>query len=400
MKNSIKYKLMMTGLLVGSLMTNGIAKANDNEGFDVAGIGNVIVNYQKFLNSPAKSNLEEYLRQDEDNTFDQVYQDGITLDQVNFRKGPGLNYDVIELLDPEQSLDVLGTCNNDWYLVSYNGQLGFVYGEYLRVIDPNFVESQLLEYRPTFLCAVEAVHGANIRETPDVKTGRIIGGLNIGDKIPAYEKLDNGWYHINFNGQNSYIFGELVKEIYATSVDNYPMFLVTEEAPFLEKPYNDKIDTVNESTYMYLLGENDDYFYTQYNGKFGYIMKNHCERLTDTYVVVDVSDQEMKIYNRGQEIFSSYVVTGKDTTPTTIGAHYVRSKERNVILRGPGYETPVEYWMPFHNGEGLHDAYWRDYFGGEIYHYGGTHGCVNMPKEITPYVYDTLHVGDRVFIKQ
>ena len=399
MDNSIKYKLMMSGLLIGSLMTNGIAKANDDEGVNLTNIGNVIVNYQKFLNSPVKENLEEYLRQDEDNTFDQVYQDGITLDAVNFRKGPGLNYDVIETLDPEESLDVLGVCDKDWYLVDYKGTLGFVYGEYLRVLDPNFVESQLLEYRPTFLCGVEAVHGANVREAPDVKTGRIIGGLNIGDKLPAYEKLDNGWYHINFNGQNAYVFGELVKEIYATSVENYPMFLVTEDAPFLEKPYDEKVDTVNESTYMYLLGENDDYFYTQYNGKFGYIMKNHCERLTDIYVVVDISDQEMKIYNRGQEIFSSYVVTGKDSTPTTLGAHYILRKVENVVLRGPGYETPVDQFIEFHNGEGFHDAKWRKYFGGEIYHYGGTHGCVNMAKEITPFVYDTLSVGDRVFIK-
>ena len=56
--------------------------------------------------------------------------------------------------------------------------------------------------------------------------------------------------------------------------------------------------------------------------------------------------------------------------------------------------------MPFDGGRGLHDASWREYFGGDIYHFGGTHGCVNMPSEITPYVYDTLHVGDRVFIKE
>ena len=64
----------------------------------------------------------------------------------------------------------------------------------------------------------------------------------------------------------------------------------------------------------------------------------------------------------------------KDTIPTYTGAFYVRSKDRKNFMMFLGEK--------------------------DIYHFGGTHGCVNMPSEITPYVYDTLHVGDRVFIKE
>ena len=393
MNKKDSLRLFLGAFSTLSLLTPMSAKADDTT------ISNTISNYKSFITSPVTNSLKDYLK-DEEHTFTEMNVDGITTGDVNFRKGPGLEYDIMETLHEEDSLDVLGACDNDWYLVRINGKLGFIYGEYLRVLSKDFVESQQLEFRPTFLCAVEAVSGANIREVPDVKTGKILGGLNVGDQVPAYEKLDNGWYHVDFNGQSGYIFGELVKEIYATSIDNYPMIYVKEEAPFREMPYEQSIASIPEASYLYVLGENEDYFYTQYQGKFGYVMKNHCERLTDTYVVVDISDQLMKIYHRGEEIFSSYVVTGKDSTPTYPGAFYVRSKDRNVTLVGADYVTPVDYWMPFDEGRGLHDASWREYFGGDIYHWGGTHGCVNMPADITPYVYDTLHVGDRVFVKE
>lgn len=363
-------------------------------------VSDAIYNYKTFINSPAKENLVEYLREDEDHEFDGMRQDGITLEEVNFRQGPSTYYDVIRTLGEEEHVEVLGVCDNDWYLVRSKGTIGFVYGEYLRVVSPEFKESQKLEYKPTFLYAIEAVSGANVRKSPDVKTGIILGGLNEGDQLPAYERLENNWYHVDFHGEDAYVYGELVKEIYATSIDDYPMIYVMEDASFRREPYGEGISTVLANQYLYLLGENQDYFFTQVNGKFGYIGKNHCERLTDTYVVVDISDQILKIYQRGEEILSTYVVTGKDSTPTYPGAFYLRTKEKNVILRGIDYATPVEYWMPFDGGRGLHDASWREYFGGDIYHFGGTHGCVNMPEEVTPKIYELLHPGDRVFVKE
>ena len=385
-------------LFLGAFSTLSFLAPNTLRAEEVS-ISDTIRNYKGFISSPATQSLKDYLG-DEEHSFIELNHNGMTTDDVNFRIGPGLDYDIIRTLDLEDSVEVIGLCDNNWYMVRVNGTLGFIFGDYLRVLSKDFIEKEKLEYRPTFLYAVEAVHGANIREIPDVKTGKILGGLNIGDKLPAYEKLDNGWYHVDFNGESGYVFGDLVKELYATSIDNYPMIYVREEAPFSLNPYEQANTSIGEGQYLYLLGENQDYFYTQYQNQFGYVMKSHCERLTDTYVVVDISDQIMKIYHRGEEIFSSYVVTGKDTTPTYEGAFYIRSKDRNVTLVGADYATPVDYWMPFDEGRGLHDASWREYFGGDIYHYGGTHGCVNMPAEVTPYVYDTLHVGDRVFVKE
>ncbi|MBQ0059355.1 MAG: L,D-transpeptidase [Lachnospiraceae bacterium] len=54
--------------------------------------------------------------------------------------------------------------------------------------------------------------------------------------------------------------------------------------------------------------------------------------------------------------------------------------------------------MPFHEGYGLHDATWRSSFGGDIYQYGGSHGCVNLPEYIAAEVYDNIEVGTIVVI--
>lgn len=396
MKNMTKAKVLFSAFSILSLLSGGkIAKADS--------MSDTVSNYKSFVDSPVKEVLQDYLREDEEHTFDGIgqNQDGIVLeDGVNFRMGPGIHYDVIRQFQAEEHLDVLGVSGDDWYLVRSGNTLGFIYGEYLRVISPEFKESQKLEFRETFLCAVEAVSGANIRKSPDVKNGIITGGLNVGDRLPAYERLENGWYHVNYQGEDAYVFGELVKEIYATSIDNYPMIYTMDEAPFREEPYGNSTLTVPAGSTLYLLGENQDYFFTQYRNVFGYINKNHCERLTDTYVVVDISDQELKIYSRGQEIFSTLVVTGSVDMPTYEGAFYIRSKDRKMVLRGVNYATPVEYWMPFDGGRGLHDADWRSEFGGDIRYWWGTHGCVNMPADVTPYVFDTLHVGDRVFVKE
>ena len=50
----------------------------------------------------------------------------------------------------------------------------------------------------------------------------------------------------------------------------------------------------------------------------------------------------------------------------------------------------VTYWMPFHDGQGLHDASWRSNFGGNIYQTNGSHGCVNLPTYAAATIYSYI----------
>ncbi|MBQ9320937.1 MAG: L,D-transpeptidase, partial [Eubacterium sp.] len=82
---------------------------------------------------------------------------------------------------------------------------------------------------------------------------------------------------------------------------------------------------------------------------------------------------------------------------TPSGIYFMKFKELDHILTGerdeegnPEYETPCSYWMPFNGGIGFHDAWWRGAFGGEIYTYDGSHGCINMPLEAAGQLYEVI----------
>lgn len=44
---------------------------------------------------------------------------------------------------------------------------------------------------------------------------------------------------------------------------------------------------------------------------------------------------------------------------TPAGSYPLAYKQKNAVLKGENYRTPVNYWMPFNNGIGMHDAKWR-----------------------------------------
>ena len=111
-------------------------------------------------------------------------------------------------------------------------------------------------------------------------------------------------------------------------------------------------------------------------------------------------NQKLWMYVDGECIVETNVVTGNinNGNGTRKGVFSLTYKTRNAVLRGPGYESPVSYWMPFDGDIGLHDATWRSSFGGTIYKYNGSHGCVNMPFNAAKTVYENLILFQR-FIK-
>lgn len=118
----------------------------------------------------------------------------------------------------------------------------------------------------------------------------------------------------------------------------------------------------------------------------------------DTYIEVDMTEQHMYYYVDGELRLDTDVVTG-DTSKrrgTPEGINFVYNKQRNRVLRGANYATPVKYWMPVKGSVGIHDADWRREFGGEIYKKNGSHGCVNTPPEVMAELYDMVEVGTPV----
>ena len=58
--------------------------------------------------------------------------------------------------------------------------------------------------------------------------------------------------------------------------------------------------------------------------------------------------------------------------------------------------------MPFvvDRGIGFHDATWRSAFGGNIYEYSGSHGCVNLPPNAAKSLYGKITSDVYVCVRQ
>lgn len=120
--------------------------------------------------------------------------------------------------------------------------------------------------------------------------------------------------------------------------------------------------------------------------------------IADTYVEIDMTKQHIWFYKGGALIIDGDIVTGNvkagHTTPK--GVYSLKYKAKNAVLRGRGYAAPVDYWMPFNGGIGIHDASWRDTFGGNIYKTNGSHGCINCPYNVAKEIYYNIEIGTPV----
>ncbi len=126
-----------------------------------------------------------------------------------------------------------------------------------------------------------------------------------------------------------------------------------------------------------------------------------------TFVEVDLTAQHMWYLENGTVVFESDVVTGKNSTPTPPGVYNILEKLSPTVLVGnivpetnePEYRTPVDFWMRVTwSGIGFHDATWQPAFGGDVYLWNGSHGCINMPYYNAQELYSILQLGTPVVV--
>jgi hypothetical protein len=130
-------------------------------------------------------------------------------------------------------------------------------------------------------------------------------------------------------------------------------------------------------------------------------MSHENQGIGYTYVEICISQQRMWCYQDGNLIVDTPVVTGNpnkgNATPSG-GVWAIDTKQRDAILTGEGYTSPVDYWMPFNGNIGIHDMQTRAYFGGTIYLTNGSHGCINTPYDQAQLIYETVSVGTPVIV--
>lgn len=137
------------------------------------------------------------------------------------------------------------------------------------------------------------------------------------------------------------------------------------------------------------------------------LFKEYDETFGGKYIEVDITNQRMYLYENGERVMATDCVTGTDNPSrrTITGIYSIYYMQRNRTLLGqpdedgnPSYSSFVYYWMAFYGGYGLHDATWRSNFGGSIYKYSGSHGCVNLPYSVAKELYSRVEVGTPVIV--
>lgn len=124
------------------------------------------------------------------------------------------------------------------------------------------------------------------------------------------------------------------------------------------------------------------------------------DSFSNSYVEVSIEDQHVWHYVDSELCCETDCVTGtKNRHDTPTGVYYVSERIPGKYLTGEDYKTWVNQWMRLTNsGIGLHDAYWRNKFGGEIYMSNGSHGCINLPPTYAKNLFSELTNGYPVII--
>ncbi len=120
----------------------------------------------------------------------------------------------------------------------------------------------------------------------------------------------------------------------------------------------------------------------------------------DTYLEISIDEQHLYYFEGGKLKLDSDIVTGNHShgSDTPKGVFDVFYKQRNRTLVGESYRSFVKYWINFAHHIGVHDASWRNEYGGDLYLYNGSHGCVNTPEEKVSKLYDMIELGTPVIV--
>lgn len=145
--------------------------------------------------------------------------------------------------------------------------------------------------------------------------------------------------------------------------------------------YGWEIDEEKELEELYpLLLEKKDFTKKPATKREGYAM---CEMndIGDSYVEIDFLKQTLYVYKEGKLELETPIVTGNMSRnyKTPGGLFSIDNRVYDTYLVGPTWNLHVNVWMGFNGSIGIHDAPWRAEYGGDIYTYNGSHGCVNVP---------------------
>lgn len=169
------------------------------------------------------------------------------------------------------------------------------------------------------------------------------------------------------------------------------------DVPFETYKFDILRDASINNIKAYLESGEKTFFKLEYDIQSGYGDPGDMQN----YILISISNQRLFAYKNRELIIESDIVTGNPNknNDTPKGVYNMNNKSRNIYLTGPTWRSFVSYWMPFvANKIGMHDMTSRDKFGGEIYKYNGSRGCVNMPLDKAGQLYKEIDTTYKVIV--
>ncbi|CEN79520.1 C40 family peptidase [Paraclostridium sordellii] len=206
----------------------------------------------------------------------------VTGNSVNFRKGPGTNYNSIGKLNKGDRVEYLETVGS-WIKVKYNSTEGFVHSNYIST-SSNTGESN----GDTSVKSEKLVTGnrVNFRKGPGTNYS-IITSLNKGTKV-GYISESNGWTKVNYNGTIGYMSSNYLGTIDSNSGGNNSESnedstvksekqVTGSRVNFRKGPGTNYsvITSLNKGTKVGYISESNGWAKVNYNGTIGYMSVNY-----------------------------------------------------------------------------------------------------------------------------
>lgn len=315
----------------------------------------------------------------------------------------------ISSLNVNEAAYRIASYENGWCLVKQNNFIGYVQGDKLEY-SKDYFESEYIHLVHNDIVVTTST--LNFRTGPSEEYD-VLYTFAKNTELQVIAEANNGWLVVRHNGTIGYVHSGYTQSMLARAQDLYPELDLNEINPqmvvYTTSGLNircgnstefESLGLLEKYETLRVLGEYDDWYFVMTNDyNFGFVNKNYTQVLKDRYVIVDKSEQRLYLYNNNDLLYVTPVTTGKDATPSDTGLFKILNKNRNVTLTdNETYWSPVDYWMRYNGGEGLHDASWRSVFGTESYHYAGSHGCINIPPAITDEIYENVEVGTKVLV--
>lgn len=199
--------------------------------------------------TPSNPNNNNNNNSDNDNKppaeakFTDVNEAVYTNDRVNLRKSYSTSSAKITTLDKNTKLTRTGVSSNGWSRVTYNGQTGYIYSQYLTKDEtinekPDENEVKITEANET----VYAKQDCNLRKSWTTKSDKA-GYLKKGQEIIRTGITDNGWSRVKYEGKDVFVLSTLITKEKPEEDEKEPEEeLPTEETPIEEPEEGEKTE--------------------------------------------------------------------------------------------------------------------------------------------------------------